>query len=54
VQDKGRFPDAMLDDMELKSDDGTTKRRAGMLPYLTLVVAVLVVWLSHHFAVFPA
>ncbi|AUT63023.1 APC family permease [Paraburkholderia terrae] len=54
VQDKGRFPDAMLDDMELKSDDGATKRRAGLLPYLTLVVAVLVIWLSHHFAVFPA
>jgi amino acid transporter len=36
VQDGGRFPEHMLDDLGLKQAD-LTRRKAGMLPYLTLV-----------------
>jgi amino acid transporter len=44
IQDKGKFPDAMLEDMHIGThDDGVTKR-AGVLPYLTLIAAVAVVW----------
>jgi len=44
VQDGGRFPDHMLDDLGLKQAD-LSRRKAGMLPYLTLIggLAVLLV-----------
>lgn len=41
VQDKGRFPDHMLDDLGMKQAD-LTKRKAGMLPYVTLVAGGVV------------
>lgn len=41
VQDKGRFPDHMLDDLGLKQAD-LTKKKAGMLPYLTLLAGLVV------------
>lgn len=41
VQDKGRFPDQMLDDLGLKQSD-LKRSKAGMLPYLTLVAGVVV------------
>ncbi|WP_408585516.1 APC family permease [Paraburkholderia bannensis] len=40
VQDKGRFPESMRRDIELKHP------RAGILPYLALAAAVAVVWIG--------
>jgi amino acid transporter len=40
VQDKGRFPESMRRDIELKHP------RAGILPYLALAAAIAVVWIS--------
>ncbi|ANB73059.1 APC family permease [Paraburkholderia phytofirmans] len=45
VTDKGRFPDAMLDDMDLSNS--SSERRAGFLPYAALVLGVVVVFVSH-------
>jgi amino acid transporter len=52
VQDRGRFPAAMLEDMDLRRDDGR-ERRAGVLPYLALALCALVVWGAHSWAVMP-
>lgn len=52
IQDKGKFPEAMLEDMELHTDKTLTKN-AGVLPYLALVLCGLVVWISHKLAVLP-
>ncbi|WAH61152.1 APC family permease [Pseudomonas silvicola] len=46
VQDKGRFPAAMLSDLHLQADDSV--RRAGVLPYVTLIAGVLVVYACHR------
>ncbi|MGH8788198.1 MAG: APC family permease [Cupriavidus necator] len=40
IQDKGRFPESMRRDMELPN------ARAGVLPYVALVVGGLVVWIA--------
>jgi amino acid transporter len=48
VQDKGKFPAQMLEDLQI--GDGqtmTTARKAGMLPYLTLVAGVAVVLIAN-------
>lgn len=52
IQDKGKFPDEMLEDMELRTDKTLTKN-AGVLPYLALILCGLVVWISHKLAVLP-
>jgi len=50
VQDKGIFPQSMLEDMHLAgSEDGVTNR-AGVLPYVTLAAGVAVVWFFHSLA----
>ena len=41
VQDKGRFPEHMLDDLDMTQAD-LTRRKAGMLPYLTLLAGLVV------------
>ncbi|WP_413991858.1 APC family permease [Labrys okinawensis] len=48
VQDGGKFPDHMLDDLGLKASDLQVKK-AGMLPYLTLVAGLLVVLLANWY-----
>jgi len=48
VQDKGRFPDHMLEDLNLTADDMKT-RKAGILPYLTLIAGVVVVLIANWF-----
>jgi len=51
VQDKGVFPGGMIE-----ADARTTqasKRRAGFLPYLTLVGCAALVWVAHSFARLP-
>lgn len=52
IQDKGKFPDAMLEDIGMHAEEPLTKN-AGILPYLALILCVLVVWISHKLAVFP-
>jgi amino acid transporter len=44
VTDKGQFPTVMRDDMKL---DGVATGRAGILPYLAVVIGVVVVYLSN-------
>ena len=52
IVDKGRFPEAMLDDLHVDERD-LNNRRAGTLPYLTLAAGVLVVIVSNWFFQFP-
>jgi hypothetical protein len=51
IQDKGRFPDVMAEDLGLDSGAATSKR-AGIWPYVVLVAGVLVVVLTHAIAVY--
>jgi hypothetical protein len=46
VQDRGRFPEAMLSDLYIQADAG--RKRAGWLPYATLIAGVLVVYGCHQ------
>jgi amino acid transporter len=48
-QDRGRFPTRMAQDMALQDEAHNTGIRR-WLPYGALVLAVLVVWLSHYLA----
>ncbi len=44
VQDRGKFPKRMLEDLGVRDEGGLGEKRAGMLPYVVLIVgAVLVV-----------
>jgi amino acid transporter len=45
VQDKGRFPETMVEDMHLGTEEGITPR-AGILPYLAIVAGVAIVCLG--------
>jgi amino acid transporter len=51
LQDKGRFPASMLEEMEL-GEDARAKRRAGILPYCALVLGAAVVYVTHRLAVY--
>ncbi|WP_404809784.1 APC family permease [Methylobacillus caricis] len=42
VQDKGIFPKAMVEDMHVGDEDGV-KKRAGILPFIAIAVAILIV-----------
>jgi amino acid transporter len=53
VQDKGRFPDHMLIDLDLKSQD-LGERKAGYLPYLALAVGAVVVLFGNYYFQLPA
>ncbi|GAB0117863.1 APC family permease [Acidisoma sp. 7E03] len=46
VQDKGRFPDHMLEDLGMNAQD-LTRRKAGILPYLTLAAGIVVMLLAN-------
>ncbi len=48
VQDKGRFPEAMLEDLQV-GGRAITQTKAGILPYVTLAAGVAVVLLANHF-----
>lgn len=52
VQDKGKFPDAMLEDMHLNDQLAEGGKRAGILPYITLAAGVAVVIIAHNMAVY--
>ncbi|MBL8847070.1 MAG: APC family permease [Hyphomicrobium zavarzinii] len=47
IQDKGVFPQAMLDDMHLAGSEAGVSSRAGILPYLTLAAGAFVVYFTH-------
>ena len=42
VQDGGRFPTEMFEDLHVGPDGAATAKRAGILPYLTLVAGIVV------------
>jgi amino acid transporter len=46
VQDRGKFPEHMLADLDMRPSD-LAVRKAGMLPYLTLVAGVVVMLLAN-------
>ena len=47
VQDKGRFPHQMLEDMHIATDEDGVSTRAGILPYVALIAGVAVVYYCH-------
>ncbi|MDR2220073.1 MAG: APC family permease [Methylobacillus sp.] len=47
VQDKGVFPKSMMEDMHLAGNEEGVSKRAGVLPYITLVAGVLVAYFTH-------
>ena len=53
VQDRGVFPSHMLEDLGLHAGD-LNRRRAGILPYLALIVGVIVVLAANWFFQLPA
>ncbi len=50
VQDKGKFPHAMLEDMHIAADEDGVTNRAGILPYVALIGGVAVVYIAHSIA----
>jgi len=50
IQDGGKFPEHMLDDLGLRSVD-LQQKKAGILPYLTLVAGLAVVLLANWYFV---
>jgi len=52
VQDRGKFPPNMLEDLNLTQDE-LKVRKAGILPYLTLVAGILVVLAANWFFQLP-
>jgi amino acid transporter len=52
-QDGGRFPDHMLKDLNLSGGE-LGERKAGFLPYLTLLAGAAVVLASHYYFQLPA
>ena len=46
IQDGGKFPEHMLDDLGMKPSD-LRQRKAGILPYLTLVAGLVVVLVAN-------
>jgi amino acid transporter len=50
-RDRGVFPSAMLEDLELDGGKSLV-RRAGMLPYVVLAAGAVVVYVTHRLAVY--
>jgi amino acid transporter len=50
IQDKGKFPAATKDDLEM-SEGAVARRRAGVLPYLALLLGVAIMLVTHYLAV---
>lgn len=47
IQDKGVFPSAMLEDMQLDNAKDGVMKRAGVLPYIALLIGVFIVFWLH-------
>jgi amino acid transporter len=54
VQDGGRFPAQAMEDLGLGNDGHLGERKAGMLPYLTLIAGVAVVLVANWYFQLPA
>ncbi len=52
IQDKGKFPAEMLTELNLQGQD-LGERKAGILPYITLILAAMVVVTSHYYFQLP-
>jgi hypothetical protein len=52
IQDKGVFPPHMLADLNVTAAD-LKVRKAGMLPYITLIAGLIVVLVSNWFFQLP-
>jgi amino acid transporter len=50
IQDKGVFPAEMIEDMHLSGNEEGVSSRAGILPYVTLIAAVLITYYFHSIA----
>ena len=53
VQDKGKFPAKMLEDLQVGGDGATMPRKAGALPYVTLAAGVVTVLAANWFFQLP-
>jgi amino acid transporter len=51
LQDKGKFPEAMAEDLDMHAGEKIVNR-AGILPYVALVIGALVVYITHRLAVY--
>jgi hypothetical protein len=51
IQDKGSFPKDMADDLETVNGERIVKR-AGIWPYVVLVLGIAVVAVTHRLAVY--
>ena len=49
IQDGGKFPAAMFEDLHVGTEGAMAQRKAGMLPYLTLVAGVVVLLIANWF-----
>jgi amino acid transporter len=49
VQDGGKFPKRMLEDLGVKDEHGLGEKRAGVLPYVTLAAGVVVLLAANYF-----
>lgn len=49
IQDKGKFPEQMLEDLHVGGAGDVTTKRAGILPYVTLVAGIGVVFAANWF-----
>lgn len=47
IQDKGVFPSAMLEDMQLSNPEDGVAKRAGVLPYIALTAGIVLVFWLH-------
>jgi amino acid transporter len=50
IQDKGVFPAEMVEDMHLSGNEEGVSKKAGVLPYITLIAAVLITYYFHSIA----
>jgi amino acid transporter len=50
IQDKGKFPAATTDDLEM-GEGMVARKRAGILPYLALLLGVVILLVTHYLAV---
>lgn len=48
VQDGGKFPARMLEDLGVRDEHGLGEKRAGVLPYVTLAAGVIVMLLANY------
>jgi hypothetical protein len=47
VQDKGRFPHEMMEDLHVGGPKAVSQKRAGILPYLALIAGLAVVLIAN-------